>query len=63
MEWRYKSGLDGEPAVGVAMHVVDIRSGETLWSGSYSRSGWSRESLSGTGQKVISKLVDGLLSG
>ena len=63
VEWRYKSGLDGEPAVGIAMHVVDITSGDTLWSGSFSRSGWSRESLSGTGQKVIDELVSGLLRG
>ena len=63
VEWRYKSGLDGEPAVGIAMHVIDIHSGDTVWSGSFSRSGWSRESLAGTGQKVIDKLVTGLLNG
>ena len=63
VEWRYKSGLDGEPAVGIAMHVVDIGTGDTVWSGSFSRSGWSRESLAGTGQKVIDKLVQGLLRG
>ncbi len=63
VEWRYKSGLDGEPAVGIAMHVIEIHSGETVWSGSFSRSGWSRESLAGTGQKVIDKLVTGLLRG
>ncbi len=63
VEWRYKSGLDGEPAVGIALHVVDISSGGTVWSGSFSRSGWGRESLSGTGQKVIDKLVSGLLRG
>ncbi len=63
VEWRYKSGLDGEPAVGVAMHVVEVATGDTLWSGSFSRSGWSRESLSGTGQKVIAKLVSGILKG
>lgn len=56
-EWRYKAGLDGEPAVGVSLQVIDVASGEVLWSGSGSRAGWSRESLSGTGHKVLQKLI------
>lgn len=59
-EWRYKSGLDGEPAAGISLRVIDIRSGEILWSASAARSGWSRESLSGNAQKVLSKLVNQL---
>lgn len=56
-EWRYKSGLDGEPAVGLSMRLVDLGSGQILWSGSAARSGWSRESLSGTAQKVLEELA------
>ena len=57
-EWRYKAGLDGEPAVGLSLRVVEIASGDTLWTSSAARSGWSRESLTGNGQKVIGKLVN-----
>lgn len=56
-EWRYKSGLDGEPAVGLSLTLVDLASGEILWSGSAARSGWSRESLSGAAQKVLEELA------
>ncbi len=56
-EWRYKTGLDGEPAVGLSLRLVDLTSGEVLWSGSAARSGWSRESLSGTAQKVLEELA------
>lgn len=56
-EWRYKAGLDGEPAVGISIRVVDVATGATLWSNSGARSGWSRESLTGNGQKVINKLL------
>lgn len=56
-EWRYKSGLDGEPAVGLSMRLVDLDSGQILWSGSAARSGWSRESLSGTAHKVLEELA------
>jgi len=56
-EWRYKAGLDGEPAVGLSMRLVDLNSGRILWSGSAARSGWSRESLSGTAHKVLEDLA------
>lgn len=56
-EWQYKNGLDGEPAVGISLQVLDPATGETLWSNSGARSGWSRESLAGSAQKVLKKLV------
>lgn len=59
-EWRYKSGLDGEPAVGITLKIIDLRNGDVLWSATGARSGWGRESLAGTGHKVIAGLVDGI---
>lgn len=62
-EWRYKVGVDGEPAVGVTLHIVDVADGKTLWSGSGAQSGWSREALSGVAQKLIRKLLQSGLAG
>lgn len=59
-EWQYKSGLDGEPAVGISLQVLDPSTGQTLWSNSSARSGWSRESLAGNAQKVLDKLINTL---
>lgn len=56
-EWRYKSGLDGEPSVGLTLQVIAPNTGEVLWSASGSRSGWGRESLSGTGHKLLRSLL------
>ncbi len=56
-EWQYKSGLDGEPAVGISLQVIDPASARVLWSNSGARAGWSRESLAGTAQKVLRELV------
>lgn len=56
-EWRYKVGVDGEPAVGVALEIVDVASGATVWSGTGGKSGWSREALSAVGQKLIRDLL------
>jgi hypothetical protein len=56
-EWRYKVGIDGEPAVGVALHIMDLQSNAVVWTGVGGKSGWSRESLSGVAQKLIKELL------
>lgn len=57
-EWRYKVGIDGEAAVGLALQIVDLDSGAVVWSGVGARSGWSREALSAVAQKLIRELLD-----
>ncbi len=56
-EWRYKVGVDGEPAAGITLQIVDVGTGETLWSGAGGKSGWSREALSSVAQKLIRELL------
>lgn len=56
-EWRYKVGLDGEPVAGVTLRVIELESGRVLWSGSGSRSGWSRDGLSAVGHQLIGRLL------
>lgn len=59
-EWRYKVGIDGEPAVGVTLKVMDLSSGQVVWSGTSAKSGWSREALSAVAQAVLFDLLGGL---
>lgn len=59
-EWRYKVGVDGEPAVGLTLQVIDIDSGDVLWSAVGSSTGWSREALSAVAQKLTRKLIEPL---
>lgn len=56
-EWRYKVGVDGEPAVGLTLQLLDAGNGQVLWSASGARSAWSRQSLAGTAQNLIETLV------
>ena len=56
-EWRYRNGVDGEPAVGVTVQVVELATGKVVWSASGSRSGWGREVLSGTAQQLLSSML------
>lgn len=62
-EWRYKVGVDGEPAAGVTLQILDVASGDVLWSGTGGQSGWSREALSAVAQKLIRKLLQAGLAG
>jgi hypothetical protein len=57
-EWRYKVGLDGEPVVGMTLLVMDLPTGNVLWSGSAGRSGWSRDALSSVAQQLLQSLID-----
>jgi TolB-like protein len=59
-EWRYKVGVDGEPAVGLTLAVIDLQSGETLWRAAGGRAGWSRESLAAVAQQLMRTLLEPL---
>jgi TolB-like protein len=59
-EWRYKSGLDSEPAVGITLKLIDLKDAKVLWSASGSKTGWGRDSVSGTGHELMQILIDGL---
>jgi len=56
-EWRYKVGVDGEPAVGLALHIVDLQSDEVVFSAVGAKSGWSRDALSGVAQGLVRDLL------
>jgi TolB-like protein len=55
-EWRYKVGIDGEPAVGVTLQVRDVSNGQVVWSASGAKSGWSRQSLAAVAQSLLTEL-------
>ncbi|NYT64922.1 penicillin-binding protein activator LpoB [Alcaligenaceae bacterium] len=59
-EWRYKTGIDGEPVVGLTFNLLDLSSGEVVWTATGSRSGWSRSSVAGVGQTLIRQLLSPL---
>jgi polysaccharide biosynthesis protein PelC len=56
-EWRYKAGVDGEPVAGITFELVDVASGQVVWSATGSRSGWSRSSLANVASSLIGKLL------
>lgn len=59
-EWRYKVGVDGEPAVGLMVQVKDLASGQVVYSAAGGRTGGSREALTAVGQQLTAELVKGV---
>lgn len=59
-EWRYKSGVDGEPAVGLTLQLIEVRSGEVVWSATGARTGWGYQALAAVGQAQIEELLRGV---
>lgn len=59
-EWRYRPGLDAEPAVGITLNMYRRESGQLVWSSTGSRTGGPRESLSSAGQTVLRELISRL---
>jgi len=56
-EWRYKSGLDGDPAVGVSVRVLDMRTDRVVWSASGTKTGGGGDNASGTALQLLSSLL------
>jgi polysaccharide biosynthesis protein PelC len=59
-EWRYKTGVDGEPAVGVTLKIIDLQTRQIIWDAAGARSGWGREAVSGVAQKLLENLAGGI---
>lgn len=59
-EWRYKVGLDGEPAVNVTIKIKDIHTGQVVWSAVGSKTGSSRSGLGVIAQRLIAMLLNPL---
>lgn len=60
-EWKYKTGLDGQPAVGFTLQLVDLNSHQVLWSGTASASGASHQGLAVLAQQTLKQLLERLL--
>ena len=56
-EWRYKSGIESEPAVGISVRIVDLKTNRVLWSASGARTGGAGDNTSGTALTILDSLL------
>jgi hypothetical protein len=56
-EWRYKTGIDGEPVVSYTLKVIDLNSNQTIFNGVGAKSGWGHKSIGVIAQEIAQELI------
>jgi hypothetical protein len=56
-EWRYKTGIDGEPAVSVQMSLYKTKNGKLVWSATGSDSDWGNGSIGTTAHDLFEEVL------
>ncbi len=56
-EWRYKTGIDGEPAVSLQLTMYNTKSGAIEWSATGADSDWGTDSIGTTAQKLLQTMM------
>ncbi len=58
-EWHYRVGIDGEPAVGITLQIIDLKDNDrVVWSAAGAMSGTSRTALTAVAQRLMVALLD-----
>ncbi len=57
-EWRYKTGIDGEPAVSLQLSLYNTQSAKLVWSATGSDSDWGNSSIGSTAQNLIEQMTN-----
>lgn len=56
-EYRYKTGIDGEPAVSISLFIIESSTGKVVFGSSLSASGWAHQSLGTLTQDLVRKVL------
>jgi len=59
-EWRYKAGIDGEPAVSLVIQIFDTTKETLIWSAVGSKSGWSYTTIGKTAQALMESMLENI---
>ena len=56
-EWRYKTGIDGEPAVSFQTSLYKTKNSNLVWSATGSDSDWGNASIGTTAQDLLTAMM------
>ena len=56
-EFRYKTGIDGEPAVSITVKIYDIKQEKEVYTSVSSKTGRSHESITTVAQKILNEII------
>jgi TolB-like protein len=59
-EWRYKTGLDADPSIGLSIRITDLQAGKVIYQRSGAKVGWGYSNLSKTAQNLLKQLLSEL---
>lgn len=57
-EWRYKTGIDGEPAVSLQISLYTTKKANLKWSATGADSDWGNGSIGTTAQSLMLEMVE-----
>jgi len=56
-EWRYKTGIDGEPVVSFSIYIIDLQSDKVVFNGVGAKSAWGHKSIGIVAQEIAQELI------
>ena len=56
-EWRYKTGIDGEPVVSFSLLVIDLKTDKVVFNGVGAKSAWGHKSIGVVAQEIAQELI------
>lgn len=57
-EWRYKTGIDGEPAISIQCTLIHVDTAKVVWSATASSNDWGNASIGTTAQAMIESMFE-----
>ena len=57
-EWRYKTGIDGEPAVSLQLTLYTTKNPHVIWSATGANNDWGNASIGSTAQILIETMME-----
>ena len=56
-EWRYKTGIDGEPVVSFSISIIDLKMDKVVFNGVGAKSAWGHKSIGIVAQEIAQELI------
>lgn len=56
-EWRYKTGIDGEPAVSLQLKLIDVITQKVVWNSVASSNNWGNGTVGKTAQLMLEEML------
>jgi len=56
-EWRYKTGIDGEPVVSYTLKIIDLKTNQTVFNAVGAKSGWGHKSIGVIAQEIAVSII------